>query len=350
MHAQPASASVTVKEYTVPFKPKNGGRDLRSLSVHPNGQGWIFVECRQADGGCMVMRYNIASKQLVRFALPSGYSYSYAHYSPKGTYILMNRMPIYGNSEEDALRAMKASQLLMMRSDGTDLQILPVAAGVNLSPFMSPDESRVAFWRGDRELSPGGPISFGELNIWEFDLSSKSEKLFTGKKFDFVTGGDLQYLGDDELLVQSYGPGSRFRVANYGIRYAYNEVFRLKRGQIDDPAPVMFPNTSYANHPSVDVAGSTYMWGATEKDRSQGVIRFTEDGDQTIWRTRSVFVPKYMVVDPGGQYVAVIYRDLPQQRGAQEGGFAILDLKSNLWTEVDVPSLEDAKLVPVSPE
>ncbi|QKH37584.1 hypothetical protein FOC84_22685 [Achromobacter pestifer] len=203
--ASAASDPRPVYEHDVTFSPQNGGRDLRSLSVHPNGQDWLFVECvLQQTQGCQVMRFNLTSGKLFRFTLPAGHSYTYAHYSPMGTYILMSRSPIYGTSDEDVRRAIKASQLVMMRSDGTDLQIVPTEAGANLSPIMSPDESRIAFWRSDRILPPGKGLALLDLNIWEFDLKSRTEKLFAGKKFEFLTGGELIYLGQNEMLFNSY--------------------------------------------------------------------------------------------------------------------------------------------------
>lgn len=344
--SEPAAAGIT--EHDTPFSPENGGRDVRSLSVHPNGRDWLFVECARPDDGCQVMRYNLESGKLIRFALPGGYSYSYAHYSPRGTYIVLSRSPIYGTSEEEARRAIKASQILMMRSDGTGLQILPVAAGANLSPSVSQDDMRIAFWRSDRLAPPGKKLSLLDLNIWEYDLGSKSEKLFTGEKPNFLTGGDLLYLNQDELLVQSYGPVSRLRSPGYSNRYAGSEVFRLKRGQTGDPAPVMFPNTVNANMPSVDRQGSTFLWAGTEKDRSQGVMRITPDKSQTVWRMRAAFYPKYLMADPNGRYVGVIYWDLPMPRGGQLSGFAKLDLETNKWADVQIPAMEQAEVLPVS--
>jgi hypothetical protein len=236
----------------------------------------------------------------------------------------------------------------MMRSDGSSLQVVPVSGGVNLSPFMSQDETRIAFWRSDRLVPPGKKVSLLDLNIVEYDLGSKSEKLFTGKKFNFLTGGYLQYLNKDELLVQSYGPASRLRTSGYSKRYAGSEVFRLKRGQIDAPTPVTFPNTINANLPSVDSKGNIFLWAGTEKDASQGVMRIAPDRSKTIWRMRSVFYTKYLTADPNGRYVGVIYWDLPMPRGGQLSGFAKLDLETNAWADVLVPQMDKAEVTSIS--
>ncbi|MFY2804286.1 hypothetical protein ACOTDX_31355, partial [Achromobacter dolens] len=65
-----ATAAVVETPTTrTPFSPPNGGRDIRSLSLHPNGVDWLFVECAQdGDNRCDVMRYRLDSGRLYRYA------------------------------------------------------------------------------------------------------------------------------------------------------------------------------------------------------------------------------------------------------------------------------------------
>lgn len=341
-----ARAFETIARYEIPFQQQNGERDLRSLSVHPNGQDWLFLECPDQGDSCLVMRYNLRSRILSRFVLPEGYSYSYAHYSPRGTYILMSRNPIYGETYADAQRGVKASQILMMRSDGTDLRILPVSTGVNLSPVMSRDERKVAFWKSDRVLPPGR-ISLLDLNIWEYDLASKSERLFTGKKFDFLSGAELFYRNNEEISIGSYGPSVRLRNPNYGKKFGGNEIFTLRRGQLEDPVPVQYPDLINASFRTVDEQGNVFMWAGTIQDPSQGLTRVSSDQHQTIWRTRTSSYPKEIAVDPAGLYVAAIFWDLPMSRGEKRAGFAKFSLETKSWENVRVPSVEHATLIQV---
>ncbi|WZB75894.1 hypothetical protein WJ972_07420 [Achromobacter insuavis] len=117
-----------------PFSPPNGGREIRSLSVHPDGNDWLFVECaRTGDNRCDVMRYQWKTGKLYRYGLPAGYTYPYARYSPQGNYIVMSRRRIAGDSDDEQRRSLDAMQILLMRSDGEGLEILPLARGNKLA-------------------------------------------------------------------------------------------------------------------------------------------------------------------------------------------------------------------------
>ncbi|QQB33037.1 hypothetical protein I6I07_20585 [Achromobacter deleyi] len=342
-----ARAVETIAEYETSFQQQNGGRDLRSLSVHPNGQDWLFLECLDHEDSCFVMRYNLGSEMLFRFVLPEGYSYSYAHYSPRGTYIVMSRNPIYGETYADAQRGVSVSQILMIRSDGKDLRIVPVSTGVNLSPIMSQDERKVAFWRSDRVL-PAGQVSLLDLNIWEYDLASKSERLFTGKKFDFLSGRELFYRNSAEIFLGSYGPSSRLSNPSYGKKFSGNEIFTLERGQLEDPVPVQYPGVINAGFRTADERGNVFLWAGTIQDPSQGLTRVSPDQRQTIWRTRTGIYPKELAVDPAGLYVAAIFWDIPMRRGKKRTGFAKFSLETKSWESVRVPPVEQATLIHVS--
>lgn len=204
------------------------GRDIRSLSVHPNGVDWLFVECAQSgDNRCDVMRYQLDSGRLYRYALPPAYSYTYARYSPKGNFIVMSRMPVYGDTEDELRRSLHDLQIVLMRADGSAFEVVPVAPGNKLSPFMSPDESRIAFWHSERLVPPGRRVRLLEFDIWEFDRRGMHEQPFAGI-FKFVEGGQAQYISDDEILLESFGPSGLF--SRYHEIYAGSAIYRMRRG------------------------------------------------------------------------------------------------------------------------
>lgn len=180
--AKEKTATVAVVETPTtrtPFSPPNGGRAIRSLSVHPNGVDWLFVECAQdGDNRCDVMRYQLASGRLYRYALPAAYSYIYARYSPKGNFIVMSRRPVYGDTEEDLRRSLNDSEIVLMRQDGRALEVIPTALGNKLWPFMSLDETRIAYWRVARLVPPGNRIRLFDFDIWEFDRRAMVERPF----------------------------------------------------------------------------------------------------------------------------------------------------------------------------
>lgn len=165
----------------------NGGREIRSLSIHPNGSDWLFVECvERIHQRCDVMRYQLKTGRLYRYGLPEGFRYTYAHYSPQGRYIVMSRRKIPGDSEDEERRSLDESEIALMPSEGGVLAIIPAARN-KLSPFMSLDETRIAFWRSARLLPPGRRVRLLEFDLWEFDLSRGTERPFSGL-FKFVEG------------------------------------------------------------------------------------------------------------------------------------------------------------------
>lgn len=211
-----------------PFSPPNGAGISAPLSVHPNGVDWLFVECAQSgDNRCDVMRYQLDSGRLYRYALPPAYSYTYARYSPKGNFIVMSRMPVYGDTEDELRRSLHDLQIVLMRADGSAFEVVPVAPGNKLSPFMSPDESRIAFWHSERLVPPGRRVRLLEFDIWEFDRRGMHEQPFAGI-FKFVEGGQAQYISDDEILLESFGPSGLF--SRYHEIYAGSAIYRMRRG------------------------------------------------------------------------------------------------------------------------
>lgn len=332
-----------------PFSPPNAGRDIRSLSLHPNGVDWLFVECAQSgDNRCDVMRYQLDSGRLYRYALPQAYSYTYAHYSPKGNFIVMSRRPVYGDTEEDLRRSLHDLQIVLMHEDGSALEVVPVAPGNKLSPFMSPDESRIAFWRSERLVPPGRRVRLLECDIWEFDRRDMHEQPFAGI-FKFVDGGQAQYISDDEILLESFGPSRLF--SRYHEIYAGSEIYRMRRGNEVVPTPDVFDGIEHVRMPSMDRAGNLCLWGQTPR-YGLTVIRISLDGRRQAWQEGPSqlgpsFEPREMVCDQAGKYIASIYRDHSVGLGGGTGGMAMLDIATDTWSTLPLPSAREAEEIPV---
>ncbi|MFY1863823.1 hypothetical protein ACOTCA_07575 [Achromobacter xylosoxidans] len=332
-----------------PFSPPNGGRDIRSLSVHPNGVDWLFVECAQSgDNRCDVMRYQLDSGRLYRYALPPTYSYTYARYSPKGNFIVMSRMPVYGDTEDELRRSLHDLQIVLMRADGSAFEVVPVAPGNKLSPFMSPDESRIAFWRSERLVPPGRRVRLLEFDIWEFDRRGMHEQPFAGI-FKFVEGGQAQYISDDEILLESFGPSGLF--SRYHEIYAGSAIYRMRRGNEVVPIPVVFDGIEHIRMPSMDRAGNLCLWGQTPR-YGLTVIRISADGRRQAWQEGPSqlgpsFEPREMVCDQAGKHIVSIYRDHPVRPGGGTGGMAMLDIATDTWSTLPLPSAWEAEEIPV---
>ncbi|MCH1998142.1 hypothetical protein L7Q78_35645, partial [Achromobacter xylosoxidans] len=318
-------------------------------SVHPNGVDWLFVECAQSgDNRCDVMRYQLDSGRLYRYALPPAYSYTYARYSPKGNFIVMLRRPVYGQTEENLRRSLNDSEIVLMRPDGRALEVIPTALGNKLWPFMSLDETRIAYWRVARLVPPGKRIRLFDFDIWEFDRRGMAERPFASV-FHFVDGGQAQYISDDEILFESYGPIDHF--SEYHRRYDGNEIYRVRREADKVPTPDVFDGMEHIRMPSMDRAGSLYLWGQTP-GYGLTVIRIAADGQRSGWLQEGAvgpsFEPRQLVCDPNGRYVAAIYRDHPIRFGAGAGGLAMLDIVANKWSAVPLPQRQEAEEISVA--
>lgn len=332
-----------------PFSPPNGGRAIRSLSLHPNGNDWLFVECAQdGDNRCDVMRYQLDSGRLYRYALPSAYSYTYARYSPKGNFIVMSRRPVHGESEDALRRSLNDSEIVLMRQDGRELEVIPTAPGNKLWPFMSPDETHIAFWKAALLVPPGKRIRLFDFDIWEFDRHDRTERPFASV-FHFVDGGQAQYISNDEILFESYGPIDHF--SEYHRRYDGNEIYRMRRGADAVPTPDVFDGIEHIRMPSMDRAGSLYLWGQTPR-YGLTVIRIAADGRRSGWLqeggAEASFDPREVVCDPNGKYIASIYRDHPLRFGVGSGGLAMLDMAAKKWSAVPLPPWAQAEEMPVT--
>jgi len=239
------------------------GRDFREISVHPNGEELLFVECsRELDptGGCYVLRYHLTTKHLDRYALPAGYFYKTASFSPRGKYVVMSRVPKHDTSEENVRQAHEQSEIVVMRADGSGLRVLPLTTGNKVAPILSQDEMRVAYWRST--LRPPGSKTFSSnFDVWEVMLETGQDKLFAGP-FSFFERARLQYLSQDEVLVGAYGPKEHAQsMHEYQKKYSHSEMYRIRRNMTTLPEPIL-TEVEHASFPSIDNAGNLYFTGA----------------------------------------------------------------------------------------
>ncbi|WP_253825893.1 hypothetical protein [Achromobacter ruhlandii] len=262
---------------------------------------------------------------------------------------MMSRRPVYGDTEEDLRRSLHDLQIVLMHEDGSALEVVPVAPGNKLSPFMSPDESRIAFWRSERLVPPGRRVRLLEFDIWEFDRRDMHEQPFAGI-FKFVDGGQAQYVSDDEILLESFGPSRLF--SRYHEIYAGSEIYRMRRGNEVVPTPDVFDGIEHAQMPSMDRAGSLCLLGQTPR-YGLTAIRISADGRRQAWQAVPLpsepwFEAKELVCDASGRYIASIYRDHPVRFGSGTGGLAMLDIAADSWSTVPLPSLWNAEEIPVA--
>ena len=335
------------------------GRDFREISMHPNGQELLFTECvydpkLDPAGDCHVLRYQLATKNLQRYALPAGYVYSTASFSSQGNYVLMSRVPKIGLSEEKVRQAYENSEIVLMKTDGTDFKVLPLAKGDKLAPIMSPDEMRVAYWRAT--LRPPGSKSFSsEFDVWEVNLNTGQDSLYAGP-FAFFERSRLQYLSQDELLVGAYGSITMLRehaqsMTEYEKKYNNSSVYRIKRGMTMLPEPIL-TEVAHASFPSVDKTGNLYFNG----DRpSLSLFRKTTQGEIEQWKWPLRYAPGEsgggwhdLVPAPDGSYIAFVYEIKGTATREGKRGVGLLMTHTSEWRILNIPSLQSSSQITVT--
>lgn len=343
MNAIQGNAAGTVS--TAPqFTLEKNGRDFDRVSIHPNSEEWLFMECSHElnpEGDCHLLRYNINTKQLQRYILPEGYLYSYASFSPQGTYILMSRSPKHDGSEEKIRQSFENGEIVMMRSDGSDFKALPIPKGRNLSPFMSKDETKIAYWKISSKQLPNGGRSWGDFDVHEFDLKTKQDALFVGP-FHWVGGGNSQYLSENEMMINSYGPKKYAQsMGDYRKKFNGSQVYVLKRGAVDLPEP-SFTDVEHAKNSSADRAGNIYLDGQKMPDVGTSLFRKVPSGEITLWQRPHLGTLRHVIVAPNGQYIAFIYAAEGTESPDKKSAIGLLDMAHSKWLPVNIPSLQSS--------
>lgn len=326
------------------------GRDFREISVHPNGQELLFTECvydpkLDPGGGCYVLRYHLTTKSLQRYALPVGYFYRTASFSPRGSYVLMSRAPKTDGSEEKVRQAHENAEIVLMKTDGTDFKVLPLAIGNKVAPIMSPDETRVAYWRST--VRPPGSKSFSsQFDVWEVNLNIGQDSLYAGP-FAFFERDRLQYLSQDDMLVGAYGSITMLRehaqsMTEYEKKYNHSEMYRIQRGMTTLPEPIL-TEVAHAGFPSVDKTGNLYFKGQRP---GISLFRKTTQGEIEQWKWPLRYAPGEsgggwhdLVPAPDGSYIAFVYEIKGTATRDEKRGVGLLMTHTSEWRILNLPPL-----------
>lgn len=319
------------------------GRDFREISVHPNGEELLFVECSREldpDGGCSVLRYHLTAKNLQRYTLPDGYFYITASFSPLGNYVVMSRVPKHDGSQEKVRQAHENSEIVLMKTDGTDFKVLPLAKGNKVAPIMSPDETRVAYWRST--LRPSGSKTLSsQFDVWEVNLNTRQDSLYAGP-FSFFERSKLQYLSQDDILVGTWGPKEYAQsMTAYDKKYNNSHVYRIQRGMTTLSEP-MLTEVEWASSPSIDKTGNLYFKGQRP---GISLFRKTVQGEIEQWKWPVRYAPgewgggpQNLIADPNGSYIAFTYEIKGTYSRDHKRGIGLLITQTSEWRVLNIPS------------
>ena len=318
------------------------GRNFRGLSAHPNGEDLLLGECSlQSPDVCRVLKYNLRTGALQHYDLPKDYGYWHASFSPSGKYIVMMRVPDpVGNANN--LETLQRSEIVTMKSDGTDFRVVSLKPGYKDTPTMSDDDQLIAYWRGTVR-PPGSKSLVSRKDIWQINLQTGNDELFTGP-FQFFEGGPLQYLpGNQEILTRAWGPAVHAQsMGEYSRRINNSSVYQFKRGQTDLPLPLL-AEVEFADYASINSKGGTYFYGVRP---TFSLFRKSKQGELTQWAFPRGVAGQDGITEvitlPSARYMLLIYgiptetfsRSAPKQRR-----IGMLDMQTSTWLNLIVPAM-----------
>lgn len=337
----PGSAIALDTSTFPPFELEKEPREFNWLSIHPDSERWLISECTDRvtppRNKCSLYLYDLKSGKYRSYELPQGYMYRKAEFSPSGQYIVGVRTPSFEKVNlEEFKQYMSSSEIFRMRIDGSDFQILPVPKGLLSNPRMSPDETKVAYFRADRIAQTARQTLMVDFELHELDLTSGQIQLFSGPLRISLAGG-FQYKDKNNIVAQIYGSfGSNNSISSSRVRSNFSEIYCLKRGQKSISYPCL-TDVTFASMPSLDSHGSLYVRGDDDK---LGISIFeVNEADKRLqaWQVPKIIEGRLdqIVAAPDGSYVAFIYPTSDSK--PKKCGIGIFDLQRKTWLSSNLP-------------
>ncbi len=336
----------------VPFadiEAESGGRGYNWLSIHPDGHRWLITECVDQRGHriCQPFLYDFRSGRYQRFALPDGYTYMHARFSPGGHVIVAERnpLPVEGTAAEKN-RLLRQTEFIRVNIDGTGFQVLPVPKGESTYAVMSPDESKIAYWSASETSLGEGLANKRTQEIREFDLATQVDRLFAGP-FDFRMGGNLEYRDNDSIAAQVYGSSAREPKTINGEKYHLMEIVRLHRDVKVLPdalvaEPFMYAAAIFDNRQRLHLM-------TQEKSRELAMAKIDAQGERYVWQS-----PRFakgalvaMAIPPDGRYTGFIYMTESVLSAHQKNRLGYFCTCNGRWYSVRLPNADAAEIIEV---
>lgn len=332
-----------------PFEMEKEKRGFSWLSIHPDGERWLITECTDrlghALGGCYLFLYNRKTQVYQRYDLDPNYMYAYGQFSPTGNAIVAVRRPLpIANTHEEKYRIYSSSEIVLMNIDGSGLRVLPIPKGFVKQLAMSPDETKVAYWRAAKARQPGAKTWLTDFDLWEFDMASGDNRLFAGMHRFFLADG-VQYISANEVLAHADSPSETpMNIFEYHSRFGYNQIYFLKRGASELPSPAFVAVKSVSaatlvGERRVYLLGEPPPYGISIVEMEGDSVRqrwripdFTTDGISSVFGS------------PAGSYLLFIYSSTPPSALEPSTGLGMFDLQKERWLSIFLPLPELAAL------
>lgn len=340
-----------VKNLQGTFPVETSGRAIDKINISPEGRYWVFSECvgdASGQNGCVVAKYDLKQNVLSKYVLPPQYLYNYPNFSPDGRLIVLTRIPRHDGSQAGIRQSFAQAELVSFALDGGHLTIYPAGAGRKIAPFMSPDGKKIAFWRAGRFAAPGAKIASLDFDIFEFDVASGQERIFSGPHH-FVQASGAQYLTQDKVIVSAYAPHEQSqKLGDYLKKNNYSEVYELTRGEVATPAPA-YTETPHAANAAADSHGGVYFTAESPKV-GFALCKQAPADDRTCWQVPvalGLSGLRNFTPDPAGSYIVSLYVPQGMSFKDPQAAIAMFNLKTNEWRPISIPKMSEAVSIPV---
>ena len=347
-HSLPARGNNDLPAFDVNIS----GRGFNWISVHPDGEQWLITECTDRIAppreNCFLFLYNIKTKRYRRYDLPSSYFYSDAQFSTNGQMIVAIRRPIpNGDSHTELERVYGESEIFLMNTEGKNFRTIPLIKGRYKTPLISPDETKVTYWRARIARPEGSKTLISGYELHEFDLRLENDSLFSSAT-GFFLAGQFQYKNSNQIVADAYGPffseKTRF---NYFKKFNFSQIYCFSQGieKLGDPC---ITEVAWASKPSFDLSGNLYLYGQHQK---YGVGFFEMSGQEInfFWKLPLLADQgiSALMAAPSGNYLAFIYPTASARRFKNHRALGLFDIRSERWISVSPPQPETSETIPL---
>lgn len=333
-----------------PFEVDPQGRGINAVSIHPDGERWLISECTDRIEpprmNCYLFLYNRTSKSYQRYDLPAGFRYTDAQFSPTGQWIVGVRTKIPKiNSSEEQVRAYLESEIFLLRPDGAGFRTLSTPNGRVKYPAISPDESKIAYWLSGRVRRPGAKTMFMDFDIYEIDLASQKNVLFSGPYKFFLAQG-LKYKNNNAIIANAYAPTAfTTSMGTYRAKFGSSEIYLFRRGISEFPEPE-FSSIPSATSPTFSSNKRAFVLGSP-RPHGMSIVEASDKSEIRHWR-----IPRLaeqgiasIAASPTGTYIVFIYSITPLSSAEPKNNLGIFDLLEERWIPVSLPTFDSARLL-----